>query len=127
MESCAIKKITNIVFVAVNASHQKQNWMAGLRVTLMLPMHRAYMMDASAVSVWHSLVLNDNVHVIIQIARKLHLQGAVHSQHCQCEACMHNRATVAQSISLYMTLCAGPESAQVKPTGVCTIQCTCLQ
>lgn len=42
-----------------------------------------YMMDASAIRRWHSLVLYDDVHVIIQVARKLHLDGTVHSQHCQ--------------------------------------------
>lgn len=83
------------------------------------------MMDASPIGVWHALVLNDNVHVVIQVARKLHLHRTVHSQHCQCEACMHNRATVAQSFVVYMAHCARPESVHVKLTGVCTIQfCT---
>lgn len=45
-------------------------------------------MDTPSVRVRHSLVFDDDVHVIIQVAWQLHFNGTVNSQHSQLEACM---------------------------------------
>lgn len=42
-----------------------------------------HMVYASALRIWHSLFLNHNCHVILQIAWQLNVQRTVHSQYSQ--------------------------------------------
>ena len=64
---------------------------------------KAHMVNTPAFRIRHALVLNDNVHVIIQITRQLHLYWAINCQHCQLETYV---MAMSNSLPPFKDMCA---------------------